>query len=401
MVLIPFLEVLSDKTVYFAANAYVGVGGQGEFLRQMVFALDQLPIARVFSRSSKSEKVDCINVAFRFVPWNALYRVCLALPVLRARRDWLTLLSDLDFDNGVAALVEEVDLFDGVMAQCFATFTELKRRNVLLVLTCQNSHIDCLIETLESEHRRIGFKGYHFIHPRMRERALREIELADAIRVLSERARQTFIERGVRSEKVHVIRPAVDLTHFYPVQKEDNMFRVLASSSIDPRKGIYYLLQAFVDARIPNSELLLIGGTGDRWSKRMLGRFISWNRNIRNLVIDVMAAPVASSYGTASVVVHPALEDGYGLTIPQALAAGRPVIATKESGASELIRCGENGFVVDSRSVTGIRDYLRLLANDRNLLDAMTEAAPHTVTHLSYESFARDVAKFYGSVLSD
>lgn len=399
MALIPLPEVLSARTVCFAANAYVGVGGQGEFLRQMVFALDQLPNVRVFSRGSRSERVDCVNVAFRLVPWNALYRVCLALPVLRARRDWLTLLSDLDFDNGVAARVEEMDLFDGVMAQCWATFSKLKRRHVRLVLTCQNSHIDCLVETLESEHKRIGFRGRHFIHPRMRERALKEIEIADVVRVSSLRAAQTFNERGVPSGRVVIIRPGVDLSHFVPVQKQDDVFRVLASSSIDPRKGIYYLLEAFEEARIPNSELLLIGTTGDRWSKQMLEGFVRRNPNIRKRALDVMIAPVRESYGSASVVVHPALEDGYGLVIPQALASGRPVIATRQSGASELIQHGQNGFVVESRSVGEIREYLRLLASDRNLLSTMTEAAPRTMIDLSYERFAKDVATFYAGLL--
>ncbi|PYS57915.1 MAG: hypothetical protein DMF74_24885 [Acidobacteria bacterium] len=99
--------------------------------------------------------------------------------------------------------------------------------------------------------------------------------------------------------------------------------------------------------------------------------------------------------------MHPALEDGYGLVVPQALASGRPVIATRQAGASELIKDGENGFVVESRSAKDLKDYLRLLAADRNLLEKMSQKAPITVAHLSYQNFAREVWGFYRMALAN
>ena len=42
---------------------------------------------------------------------------------------------------------------------------------------------------------------------------------------------------------------------------DDGTFRVLAVASIEPRKGVHHLLEAFERAAIPKSELTLIGGT--------------------------------------------------------------------------------------------------------------------------------------------
>src|SRR5436190_636790 len=78
----------------------------------------------------------------------------------------------------------------------------------------------------------------------------------------------------------------IDLTHFRPVEKKDVVFRVLAVASIEPRKGIHILLEAFERARIPNSELVLIGGTWDRWSYTMLSGYLGRNANIRQLLTD-------------------------------------------------------------------------------------------------------------------
>jgi glycosyltransferase involved in cell wall biosynthesis len=392
-------DSLTQEIICFAGNATYGVGGQGEFLRQMVSALDLLPQAQVWSRFAKAEKTECITVPFTGFPYRAFFNLVRKTPGLRSRKDWLLLLSDLDFDRSVASGLGDVTLFDGVMAQCSDTFMELKRKRTRLVLTSLNTHIDNLLDTLETESRLVGQRARGFIHPRMRQRALREIQLADRIRVNSSWAKKTFVERGVAAEKIAVIHPPIDRKHFSPTERKDKVFRVMAVSSINQRKGIHYLLQAFEEARIPNSELVLIGGTEDRWSNLMLSGFLRRNNNIRNSILDVMTIPVSDSYGSASVLVHPSLEDGYGLVVPQALASGRPVIATQQTGAAELIEHGKNGFVFEARAVKELKEHLQVLASDPGLLQNMGQAAALSVTHLNYADFAFQVRALYQDVL--
>ena len=198
-----------------------------------------------------------------------------------------------------------------------------------------------------------------------------------------------------------MVLPAIDLDHFRPVAKNDDVFRVLAVLTIDPRKGAYYLLQAFEKAAIPNSELVIIGATGDRWSRRMLQQFTSRLSNIRIQAADVLKDPIEATYGRASVFVHPAIEDGFALAVAQALACGKPVITTKQTGAAQLIADGENGYVLECRDVDGLVDRLQQLAANESLLDRMSAAAPQSVTHLGYPQFAENVARFYCQVLAN
>ncbi len=394
----PPVDGLAGRRVGFAGNAWSGRGGQGEFLRQMIFALAHLPQAAIFSRGATAMAGRSVDLPLVGFPWRQLFAVASA-PVVRRRVDWLTLLSDVQFDRQVARHAGGLDLFDGVMAQCSHTFGALKGQGAALVLTSLNTHVDHLARVLDEEHRAVGYRGPHVVNPRMRLRAIREIGMADRIRVNSAYAKDTFVERGVPAAHVHVIQPAIDLAHFRPVAPAGDVFRVLAVASVTPRKGIHYLLQAFEAAKIPRSELVLIGGTGDRWSKDMLESFRRRHAHITVSSLDVTTAPAEQSYGAASVLVHPAIEDGYGLVIPQALACGRPVIATRQSGASELIRDGENGFVVESRSVDALRERLQLLATDRNLRERMGACAPAAVSHLSYDGFRCELLRFYRGVL--
>jgi starch synthase len=391
---------LEDVLVCYAANAVAARGGQGEYLRQMTYALDQLPHGRVLSRRARADRAACIDIPFE--GWRAsCFRTIQRVPVLRRRQDLLNLLSDIEFDSHVRAHVGGVNLFNGVMAQCCETFELLSRQRVPLVLTALNTHIENVASRLEEEHRRLGIQTPSFVHPGMLRRVRREIERASSIQTISNLAKESFVERGVPAEKVEVVLPAVDLDYFHPVAKTDNTFRVLAVLTIDPRKGAYYLLQAFEKAAIPGSELVIIGATGDHWSKQMLAQFRSRLNNIRIQSADVFQAPIETTYGQASVMVHPAIEDGFALAVGQGLACGLPVITTPQTGAAEVIVDGQNGYVLEPRDVDGLVDRLRLLARDHSLLERMRTAAPQAVAHLGYPQFAANMARLYSRVLAN
>jgi glycosyltransferase involved in cell wall biosynthesis len=395
----PSASGLENVLACYAANAMAARGGQGEYLRQMTYALDQLPHARVISRHSRATRAASIDVPFR--GWRAAcFNTIGRIPVLRRRQDLATLLSDVEFDLDVRAQVAGVKLFNGVMGQCRETFQFLSRQRVPLVLTALNTHIDNVAEVLAEEHRRLGIKIPGFIHPAMRRRVRDEIERATCIHAISNLSRDSFLERGVPADKVEVVLPAVDLDYFHPIKKNDGVFRVLAVLTIDPRKGAYYLLEAFEKAAIPGSELVIIGATGDPWSKRMLAQFTSRLQNLRIQSADVFRSPLESTYGQASVVIHPALEDGFALAVGQAMACGRPVITTRQTGAAQVISDGVNGYVLEARDVDGLVDRLRLLARDSSLLARLSAAAPQAVAHLGYPQFAENMARLYGRVMA-
>jgi glycosyltransferase involved in cell wall biosynthesis len=388
---------LHDRQICFAANSKEGHGGQGEFLRQMAATLQILSRGHIISRHCQTPVAKKTNIPFGSSQWlRLLFRVS-QMPVLRRRQDWATLLSDLDFDQRLSSLVGHPDLFDGIAGQCAMTMRRLS--SCYRVVTCLNTHILFLERSLREEFRRIGYSGYSFIHPQMRRRMLEEFQRADAIRVNSQLAKRTFVENGVQPERVTVIYPGVDLDHFRPVTKSDDVFRVLAVGTIDPRKGTLYLLKAFVEAAIPGSELLLIGTTGDRWSKQML-KSLRGHANIRIISRDVCTDPVEDTYGAASVVVHPAIEDGFGLVVSQALASGRPVIASRMAGASEFVSDGENGFVVDSGSVSQLKDRLRCLAADEAFRHRLQTSARASVLAYSVPAFVQRVLSFYAACLA-
>ena len=80
-------------------------------------------------------------------------------------------------------------------------------------------------------------------------------------------------------------------------------------------------------------------------------------------------------YAMCDVLVFPSEGDIWGLVVNEAFSMGKPVICTEQIGAAELVRDGENGYVVPVRAPADIADRIAHLYHDRILLTRMSETA--------------------------
>ena len=92
-------------------------------------------------------------------------------------------------------------------------------------------------------------------------RRIAEYDLADAILSPSQFVKDSFVEQGFPSDRVHVvpygIPPPVELVPKPATDPE--IFRVLYVGQLTPRKGVRYLLEAFDRLQHPRKELLIVG----------------------------------------------------------------------------------------------------------------------------------------------
>jgi glycosyltransferase involved in cell wall biosynthesis len=102
-------------------------------------------------------------------------------------------------------------------------------------------------------------------------------------------------------------------------------------------------------------------------------------------------------YAMSDVLVFPSEGDIWGLVVNEALSMGKPVICTAWIGASELVRDGQNGFVVPVRAPEDIANRIERIYCDRRLLKQMEESALEIMdtwnTDLAIESL-RKLARF-------
>jgi UDP-glucose:(heptosyl)LPS alpha-1,3-glucosyltransferase len=159
---------------------------------------------------------------------------------------------------------------------------------------------------------------------------------------------------GVPDDKLHIIYNGVDTIHFHPALAERHRQPTRAIYGIPPeaplflfvgsgfqRKGLAVVLRAL--AQLPESSHLLVVGR----DKRTKALFRAAER--LGLTGRVHFAggqeDVRPFYGAADALVFPTLYEPFGNVALEAMACGLPVVTSSKSGAAELIREGENGFV--------------------------------------------------------
>jgi glycosyltransferase involved in cell wall biosynthesis len=151
---------------------------------------------------------------------------------------------------------------------------------------------------------------------------------------------------------------------------------VVQASWMIPEKGITDLIEAarIVLGRIPQAHFLLAGEGRHRNQYMAMARNLgmeghfTWTGLLHNPVAEGL-------YAAADVVCQVSRwEEAFGWVIAEAMAAGRPLVATRVGGVPELVTDGGNGFLVAPRAPAEIAERLVQLLEDSALRARMGAA---------------------------
>ena len=169
-----------------------------------------------------------------------------------------------------------------------------------------------------------------------------------------------------RSGNIVEIPPGVDLSVFdeksvharrHQARREKNIHEnelvVLFVGSAFQRKGLDRLIPA-----ITEGMRLIIVGKGDHISK--FSKMIQAHPCRRQITLEGITDNVIKYYALADVVVLPSRSEAFGMSILEGMSCGLPVIVSHNSGVADLIRHGENGFLMTKPSdLSGLLDLMR------------------------------------------
>jgi starch synthase len=282
------------------------------------------------------------------------------------------------FDFWLASRIEECDAFVSLSGSGLRTGAVVQRRGGKFVCDRGSSHIRMQGQLVAEEYTRWGVPPRE-LHPRIVRREEAEYDLADAITVPSEFSRKSFIEMGVRPDKVYKIPYGVRLERFRKtVEPASDSFDVLFAGTVSLRKGVPYLLDAFQRLEHPRKRLRLAGPV-DPAMKNVFGRFDLTGVEVLGRQPQPRLAELMSS---SHVMVLPSIEEGLALVQGQALACGCPLISSLHSGGEDLFSDGVEGFLIPIRSADAILERLNQFAQDPGLRERMSEAAQQRVKSL-------------------
>ncbi|HKP09715.1 MAG TPA: glycosyltransferase, partial [Gaiella sp.] len=111
---------------------------------------------------------------------------------------------------------------------------------------------------------------------------------------------------------------------------------------------------------------------------------------------------VAPWYAICDAVVLTSASEGTPVTIIEALAAGRPVVATRVGGVPDVVEEGETGFLVRPRDTHALAERLEILARDPERRAAMGSAGrERTLNRYAVERLVEDMDGLYRELLEE
>jgi glycosyltransferase involved in cell wall biosynthesis len=110
---------------------------------------------------------------------------------------------------------------------------------------------------------------------------------------------------------------------------------------------------------------------------------------------------VAPFFAAFDAMVLPSANEGTPVTVIEALAAGRPVVATRVGGVPDVVREGEHGFLVEPGDVDALADRLAALARDPELRERLGAAGRERVLpRYAVDRLVDDMDRLYRSLLA-
>ncbi|MEK6826313.1 MAG: glycosyltransferase family 1 protein, partial [Nanoarchaeota archaeon] len=166
------------------------------------------------------------------------------------------------YDFFASFFVGKPDIFVGNCLFSLRCIRAAKKVGALTVLEYGSSHFLYRDQVLNNECDKYGVKKEKN-NSKISERIINEFKEADYISIPSNFVKRTFIENGVLESKLIQVPYGVDLSSFKQIPKDDSVFRVIFAGGMILRKGVHYLLQAFSELNLSNSELMLIGAINE------------------------------------------------------------------------------------------------------------------------------------------
>lgn len=165
------------------------------------------------------------------------------------------------------------------------------------------------------------------------------------------------------------------------------------------RKGLALLFSALSLLKNPSIKVLVVGQKVEESPLYgLLGSVVP-----KEQVISVGMQKNVSDYMVASdLFVLPAFYEAFGNVVLEAMACGVPVIVSNKTGAAELVRSGESGYVLDN-ALDGreFADKIGRFVQDRALSKKMGNAALATARENGWDTVVERTVKVYADALSE
>ncbi|MFI5205358.1 MAG: glycosyltransferase family 4 protein, partial [Candidatus Paceibacterales bacterium] len=168
---------------------------------------------------------------------------------------------------------------------------------------------------------------------------------------------------------------------------------ILFLSTLQPRKNLEGLIEAFKQLKTENPELphklVVVGRPG--WKFEDIVKKIDENKDIVVYLNHVSDEDRFVILGKADLLVLPSFYEGFGMTILEAFSAGVPVATSNVSSMSEV--AGEAAVYFDPRNIAEIKNAIKSVLLDKSLSENLKTKGLARLKDFSWQKCAAETLK--------
>ncbi|HEV8038395.1 MAG TPA: glycosyltransferase family 1 protein [Bryobacteraceae bacterium] len=219
------------------------------------------------------------------------------------------------------------------------------------------------------------------------------LKRAAGVIAVSENTRQDAVRLlGLDPGKVHAIHSGVPEVYFGAQPRPSERPYIFYLGTIEPRKNIDTLLDAWQNTCLRDDFDLVIAGASGWGSAKTLARLASRPPGVRYLgYVPEDELPGLTAGATA--FVYPSLYEGFGFPVAQAMAAGVPVITSNTSCLPEI--AGDGALLVDPLSPAEIQAAIEKLLTSPTLQQQLRIRALARAQEYRWEVCAKKSLEFF------
>jgi len=267
---------------------------------------------------------------------------------------------------------EKVDLVHVHIPPIFGALSSIifgKMKKVPVVLTYHNDTVG------NSAIQRFVAKIYNVFQNRL---ILKNVTL---ITVPSQAYKIELARRGINRNRIRVVNNGIDfskkneLIDTGEIRKRFGLHGeklVLFVGALEKRKGVKFLIKAVpkISEEIKNVKVLIVGNGSEKKNLQNLAHDL----NVDNKVFFtgyVTEEELDALYVTADVFVLPSLYETFALVLLEAMAHGKPVVATRIIGTSELVKSGLNGILVEPKNPEMLAEAIIQMLSEKDYAEQL------------------------------
>lgn len=230
----------------------------------------------------------------------------------------------------------------------------------------------------------------------------------DRMIAISEAVKDSIVESGrIRASRVSVIYNGIDTNEFKRINGKREEFPINPAPSVvgmvarlEPQKGHRYFLKAAsqVVKDIPGVKFLVVGDGPLKEKLRTQATKLGLSRDV---IFAGSRRDVPQILGALDILVLPSLWEGLSNVILEAMAAGKPVVATEVGGIPEVVKDGETGLLVPPKDPDALARAIVKLLQNKELAKRMGRAGKKRVKeHFTIERTVAQTEKLYNSLIA-